>query len=107
MKKLSWCLIIVLGLSCICLLIGCKSIWHSHKPKEEPEVNYYTKEHFCSIVIGKSTYQDVYEIAPTSVMCVTSYGGLCEYPMKTGGYICIKFYGKDLVVGDVEEILND
>ena len=67
--------------------------------------NYYTKDDFETIIIGESTYHDVYEIAPDGVMQVTSYGGMCKYPAKDGYCINIKFYGSELVVGsiDVEE----
>ena len=37
-------------------------------------------------------------------MQITSYGGFCKYPMQNGGDIRIKFYGKDLIVGDIEEV---
>lgn len=65
---------------------------------------YYNKEDFQSIVTGKSTYQDVYNVAPSETMQVTSYGGVCEYPMQDGGCIRVKFYGKELIVGMIEEI---
>lgn len=63
---------------------------------------YYSKEDFQSIVIGESTYQDVYNIVPLESIQVTSYGGMCEYPMQDGGCIRIKFYGKELIVGMIE-----
>ena len=66
--------------------------------------DYYTREDFQSIVIGKSTYQDVYVIAPIETLQITSYGGFCDYPMQNGGYVRIKFYEKNLIVGDIEEI---
>lgn len=65
--------------------------------------DYYSKEDFDSIVIGESVFQDVYNIAPPESLQVTSYGGLCKYPMQSGGYIWIKFLGKELVVGAIEE----
>ena len=66
--------------------------------------DYYQIEDFNSITIGESTYQDVYEIAPVKSMQTASYGGFCEYPMQNGGCIRIKFYGKNLIVGAIEEI---
>ena len=66
--------------------------------------DYYTKEDFKSITIGESTYQDVYNIASSESMQMTSYGGFCEYPMQNGGYVRIKFYGKDMIVGAIEEV---
>ena len=66
--------------------------------------DYYQKEDFQCIIIGKSTYQDVYKIAPTKSMQITSYGGICEYSMENGGRIRIKLYGKKLIVGAIEEV---
>ncbi len=63
---------------------------------------YYTKEDFNSIIIGESTHRDVFNIAHIELLYITSYGGLCEFPTENGGYICIKFYGKDLIVGSIE-----
>ena len=69
--------------------------------------DYYKKEDFKSITIGESTYQDVYNIAPVESMQTTSYGGFCQYPMENGGYIRIKFYGEELIVGGIEEVSNN
>ena len=63
---------------------------------------YYTPDDFQSIIVGKSTYQDVYEIAPTTSVTITSYGGICEYPTSDGKCIYIKFYGADMIVGAIE-----
>ena len=65
---------------------------------------YYKKEDFQSIVIGESTFNDVYQIAPSESINITSYGGFCEYPMQNGGYVVIKFYGEDLIVAGIEEM---
>ena len=64
----------------------------------------YSKEDFQSIIIGESTFKDVYKIAPLGTMNVTSFGGECEYPTENGGIIRVCFYGEDLVVGSIEEI---
>ena len=69
-------------------------------------IDYYEKEDFQSIIIGESTFQDVYKIASEGAIQITSYGGFCEYPMQNGGYIRIKFYGKDMIVGAIEEVSN-
>lgn len=66
--------------------------------------NYYELDDFKDIVIGESTFDDVYVVAPTESMQATSYGGVCQYPLENGGFLRIKFFGKDLVVGDIEEI---
>lgn len=98
MKKMkSWTRFMVVCLGLIVLLSGCGS-----KLKEDGD--YYKKEDFQSITVGESTLEDVYKIASTEVMQVTSYGGVCEYPMEDGGYIRIKFYGKELIVGEIEEV---
>ncbi|MBE6794694.1 MAG: hypothetical protein E7532_07105 [Ruminococcaceae bacterium] len=65
---------------------------------------YYTMDDFRLVVIGKSTFNDVFLLAPDRLMQDTSYGGFCDYPMKNGGIIRIKFEGKDLVVSEIEEI---
>ena len=72
--------------------------------EDTPAKNYYTEENFQSIKVGESTFRDVYEIAPTETMQVTSYGGFCEYAMENGGSIRIKFVGEGLVVDDIEVI---
>ena len=69
--------------------------------------DYYKKEDFQSITIGESTYQDVHKIAPAESIQITSYGGFCQYPMQNGGYVLIKFYGKHLIVGAVEELSGE
>ena len=66
---------------------------------------YYVKADFQSITVGESTFQDVYKIAPWEFLQTTSYGGFCEYPTHNGGCIRIKFYGKELLVGEIEEVL--
>lgn len=67
----------------------------------EKNMGYYSIEDFQSIVVGKTTFQDVYKLFPAEGMIVTSYGGLCNYATESGS-ICIQFYGSDLVVGAIE-----
>lgn len=86
------------------LLVGCRSKSNTNNSSEVPMRDYYRKEDFESIIIGESTFKDVYEIVATESIQVTSYGGFCEYPMKDGGCVRIKFYGKDLIVGAIEEV---
>jgi hypothetical protein len=69
--------------------------------------DYYSIEDFHAIIVGESTYDDVYDIAPTGTMQVTSYGGMCEYPAKDRGYIRIKFYGSELLVGSIEIVPSE
>ena len=64
---------------------------------------FYKLEDFAGIVINESTAGDVLKIAYIDSMLATSYGGLCELPSENG-YIQIKFYGSDLVVGSIEEV---
>ncbi len=68
--------------------------------------NRYCLEDFRTIVPGESTFHDVYEVTSNGVCHVTSYGGYSEYPLKDGGILRIKFYGKDLVVGEIEVLLS-
>ena len=95
---ISICFVLLLPLN------GCKKSEISNLSSEVAMYNYYQKEDFKSIIIGKSTYKDVYNIAPTETMQITSYGGVCEYETQTGGCIRIEFYGKELVVGNIKEI---
>lgn len=105
MKKTSIQIILMMiCLSLFALLVGCKANRNTNNSSEALLMDYYTKETFKSIIVGESTYRDVYVIAPTELMLVTSYGGLCEYPMKNGGYVRIKYYSEDLVVGSIEEV---
>lgn len=106
MKRISnWIILIVVCLPFIVLLIGCGlTPSTNHLGGEVSMGDYYKKEDFESITIGKSTYQDVYNIASPESLQITSYGGLCEYPMQNGGYVRIKFYSKDLIVGVIEEV---
>lgn len=85
------------------LLTGCRTTSNDNYSSEESMKKYYTKDDFECITIGESTSRDVYDIAPSKVMQMTSYGGFCEYPMQNGGYVRIKFYGKELIVGAIEE----
>lgn len=105
-------MLIAMSLLLVILLVGCGSksdIVDSNDTLNESNLEdvYYTMDDFKSIIIGESTFQDVYNIAPNEQMRATSYGGLYEYPMQSGGYILIKFYGSDLIVGAVEEVSND
>ena len=86
------------------VFFGCTTTSSVNGFAETPLKDYYEKEDFKFVVIGESTYQDVYKVAPTESMQITSYGGFCEYPMQNGGYIRIKFYTKELIVGAIEEV---
>ncbi len=105
MNRLYRCsIVIVVCLVSVVWLFGCDSNSGINDFADVSMMDYNKKEDFQSITIGKSTYQDVYEIASPASMQITSYGGVCEYPMQNGGYVRIKFYGKDLIVGDIEEV---
>lgn len=86
----------------VILVAGCASSLNPKPSNEGDAKSYYTMEDFESIIVGESTYADVYEIAPVDVMQVTSYGGFCEFPMQDKGYILIKFHGKELIVNSIE-----
>ena len=106
MKRINYWIIVV----CLVSMVwhsGCSSTSSTNDFTGEPMRDYYKKEDFQSITIGESTYQDVHKIAPTESMQITSYGGFCQYPMQNGGYVRIKFYGKHLIVGAVEELSGD
>lgn len=87
------------------LMFGCNSTSNIDSSCNEVCMDdYYEVDDFKDIVIGESTFNDVHIVAPAESMQATSYGGVCQYPLENGGYLSIKFFGKDLVVGDIEEI---
>lgn len=86
----------------VVLSVGCGQKLNKNHSDGASMKEYYSKEDFQSIEIGKSTYKDVYNIAPPQFIQVTSYGGFCEYPMRSGDCLRIKFYGKEMIVGMVE-----
>lgn len=86
------------------LLAGCGSTSNTNDLTAVSTRDYYCKEDFESIIIGESTYKDVYNIAPPESVPVASYGVLCEYPMQNGGCLRIKCCGKDLIVDAIEEV---
>lgn len=105
MKRImNWIIFVSICLVCMAFVFGCRLISSTNDGREVSMKDYYTREDFQSIVIGKSTYQDVYVIAPIETLQITSYGEFCDYPMQNGGYVRIKFYEKNLIVGDIEEI---
>lgn len=103
MMRLLICLFLCLT---ICITVsGCASTRDNVDISDIDVNSHYSIEDFHSIKIGESTVNDVYRLAPTGEsMQVTSYGGFCDYPMKNGGIVRIKFAGKDLVVSEIEEI---
>lgn len=106
MGKRKWLFLLILVEVGIVLIMALFWVNNTTLNSDEIEVSmkYYEKKDFQSIIIGKSTFYDVYKVANTQTMQITSYGGVCDYPMLNGGYIRIKFYGKEMVVGNVEEI---
>lgn len=94
MKKL-FCKIFLWVLIFLCFY-GIYALYFAENQLKE----YYVMEDFQDIKIGKSTFHDVYRIAPVP-MIDTSYGGKCEYPMQDGKKIYIKFYEERLLVGEI------
>lgn len=97
-----WCTFIFVFMIFMVLITACGQNSIDNNLNEVSMKEHYCEEDFQSIIIGKSTYQDVYNIAPPKSIQVTSYGGFCEYPMKDGKYLRIKFYGKEMIVGMIE-----
>lgn len=105
MKKIKyWVICMVTCFMSMALFLGCNSTSNTNELGGGTMINYYKMEDFQSITIGESTYYDVYKVAPTGPVQITSYGGFCEYPMQNGGCIRIKFCGESLIVGAIEEI---
>lgn len=98
------CIFLVVCLMFIVLFFGCTLESRTNNGNEVFMKKYYKKEDFQSIIIGQSNYHDVYKIASVESMQITSYGGVCEYPMQDGGCVRIKFYGKELIVGAIDEV---
>lgn len=61
---------------------------------------YRSMAEFAWVKIGKTTYDQVVWVFPGTVMH-TSFGGIGEYPTRDGRFIVIRYYGPDLVVGDI------
>ena len=100
----NWTVVIFVCVAFIVLLSGCDSTSNLNDFAGVAMRDYYTIEDFQSITIGESTYQDVCQVVYTESMQITSYGGFCEYPLRNGGCIRIKFYGESLIVGAIQEI---
>lgn len=104
MKRVKcWCFTIGCFILFLALIVGCGTGSRNYNSSEVVMSGYYSIEDFESISIGESTVKDVYNIAPAKTIQVTSYGGFVEYPSRTGGIIRIKFYGKEMIVGSIEE----
>jgi hypothetical protein len=65
---------------------------------------YYTISDFDDIIIGESTVDDVFSITSNIPLYASSYGALIELPKEGGGYIHIKCYGPEGIVGSIEEV---
>lgn len=105
MKRVNmWNILIIPFLVSMFLFYGCAPAVPTNNLNEVTMKEYYSREDFKLITIGKSNFQDVYKIASIESMQITSYGGVCDYPMQNGGYLRIKFYGEDLIVGSIEEV---
>ena len=105
MKRAALCF----GLMILCTILAffttaCSKERQNDNLQEVTMKTSYSQEDFDSIVVGESTYQDVYNIAPCDFMQVASYGGMSEHPLQSGGCIRIQYYGKDLIVGKIELI---
>lgn len=111
MRKLLYFMVIF-----IVFISGCSDISQSVQKETKPietsftpevtqtinnEKKYYALDDFSSIIIGKSTIEDVNKIVSTRYLVAASYGGFIECPMEDGHCIRIKFYFPDFVVGDI------
>ena len=85
------------------LSVGC-TLRQDSRDIPEASMGNYSKDDFETIIVVESTYHDVYRIAPVKSLVVTSYGGYCDYPTETDGCIRIKFYGPNLIVGEIEDV---
>ena len=101
MKKIYCFFVIVYFLEIAFLFTAC-NLLYGEKKADMNIKDYYVVEDFNSIIIGESSYKDVYEIAALDSIQITSYGGFCEYPMKDGRIIRIEFTGKDLIVSNIK-----
>lgn len=75
------------------------------KPAEK---EFYERSDFDSLVIGKSTFDDLLKIAPESVIEEIDVGKYCKYPTKDGGLIYVEIYKKhttsELFINNIYEI---
>lgn len=108
MNKIKYGTILIIAcLVCMVLFSGCQPTPNTYNSEGDTTMNCYKIDDFESITIGESTYQEIYKIAPTESMRVTSYGGFLEYPTNDGNKIVIKFYGPELIVGSIEIVNNN
>lgn len=99
MKLIKIILLILSLILIVTLFFGC-----IYLDVNENNTVTYEMQDFSDITVGKSTANDVYEIAPIDTMIVTSFGGVIEYPMKDGSYIQIKCLGPELTVTSIEKV---
>lgn len=101
-NNIIYAVLIALFIAMMLLNTSCEQYSNPNSNAEESMELYYTLDDFQSIIVGESTFQDVYDIAPPISLTTTSYGGFCEYPSADGKYIHIKFYGAEMIVGAIE-----
>ncbi len=104
MKRININCVLLIAVFIAAMLINtsCEQYANEKINSGESMESYYMLDDFQSIIIGESTYKDVYDIAPPISVTTTSYGGFCEYPSADGKHIYIKFYGAEMIVGAIE-----
>ena len=61
----------------VLILSGCDLGTKANDDGEANMIKVFEKEDFQSIIVGESTFHDVYLVAPVESMQVMSYGGFC------------------------------
>ncbi|MBQ3229786.1 MAG: hypothetical protein IJB49_02080 [Clostridia bacterium] len=96
-------------LACVTLVFftSCDQIQIAQESSEVQQKMYYDIDDFESIIVGKSTYNDICDLFPDYGFAVmlTSYGLLAEFPTKNSDYIHIKF-DKNNIVFDIKVVEN-
>lgn len=87
---------LALNLFVVLLFVGCS----------DSDMKIYTIDDFESIVEQESTFKDVYKVAPSNQLIITSFGAVGEYPTSDGRYIRIKYSGEELIVTSIEVVDN-
>lgn len=98
--------IAVYSMTLLLLFTGCKQE-NSMKLEEDDMINYYTIDDFHTIVVGKSTYEELREVSIRKgvedvELISTAEGFLFRFPMENGEYICVNVSGSDSIVRSIE-----
>ncbi len=108
-------ILLILGLILIVVVVVIKVLYNVHictetipsgMPTSRQEVvpQIYSESDFNAIISGQSTFEDVHAELKEFTFYLTSYGRYSEFLLEDGRYMSIKFYGSELIVGELKII---